>query len=208
MPPTFPALPSPASIGLLLAITTSCATALGGESPGLDELLARGELALVETHDDGSLNKVTVLSRIQAPRAVVWNKLADFENYVAWMPQVVKSQVVSRRESPEGTEVLVDWSIKVPGPNVQFRTRYILDEAAGSIVGTWVSGALEGSQWEWRLLDEGTSTMVFRISFSTAVADNWVLRQFDDDFHTLDVGINSATPIIEIKGLKHALGLP
>jgi hypothetical protein len=37
------------------------------------------------------------------------------------------------------------------------------------------------------------------------VADNWLLRQFDDRHHTLEYGINAATGFVETRALAAAL---
>ena len=75
-------------------------------------------------------------------------------------------------------------------------------------MGTQVSGALEGSHWEWRLVPEAGGTRVYRESYSTAVAGNWMLSQFDDSSHTLEIGLNAAAPIVELQALTTALVKP
>lgn len=36
---------------------------------------------------------------------------------------------------------------------------------------------------------------------------NWVLKQVEDENHTLDFGINSAVGIVEVRGIKRKLGV-
>lgn len=180
---------------LFLALPSS---ALGAE---LDDMLARGEVSLVESGPDGKLEQVTTLSRIHAPASEVWAKLVDFDDYRNWMPQVAKSKVVERADAT----ITVDWGIKVPGPNATFRATYDLDEAAHKVTATGVSGAVKGGTWEWLLTDEGETTLVTRTTYASAVIDNWIVRQFDDEAHTLELGLNAASPIIEVRGLKAAV---
>lgn len=172
------------------------------QAGSLDALLARGEVTLLETLPDGRLDKVTAMARVAAPRAVVWVKLTDWAAYETWMPQVADSTLVSA----EGNVAVVDWTIAVVGPNVSFRARYELDEAAGVIRGRQVSGALAGSTWDWRLTDEGATTLVERTLHSSVVETNWLVRQVEDANHTLDYGINTAIGVIELRGLRAALG--
>ena len=68
-----------------------------------------------------------------------------------------------------------------------------------------VSGALSGSAWEWRLTDEGSSTLVERVARSNVVDSNWILRQVEDANHTLDYGVNTASALVELRGLTKAL---
>ena len=167
----------------------------------LDDLLARGEVSLIESTADGGLQQVTTFSRIHAPVAGVWAKLIDFASYETWMPQVATSDEVERTEA----SVTVDWSIKVPGPNVNFRARYDLEPVAYKVTATGVSGSVAGGVWEWVLKDEGATTFVTRTTYASAVVDTWIVRQFDDEAHSLELGINAASPIIEVRGLKAAV---
>jgi ribosome-associated toxin RatA of RatAB toxin-antitoxin module len=167
----------------------------------LASLLARGPVALVETRADGHVDRVTALAHIDAPPDRVWSTIVDFGSYVAWMPQVEGSTVTSQTDHT----TVVDWSIATPGPNVTFTASYALDPVNRTVAGTWVAGALEGSHWDWQLVPDGSGTLVYRTCFSSAVSDNWLLKQFDDSAHTLELGLNAATPIVELKALQQAL---
>jgi hypothetical protein len=179
----------------------SCLVVPAHAADDLASLLARGQVALVETRDDGRVDRVTAIARIPAPIDRVWSQIVAFENYVGWMPQVVKSDVASRTAS----EVVVDWAVATPGPNVNFSAKYVPNEVTHTVRGTWVAGALEGSHWEWELVADGASTLVYRTTYSSAVSDNWLLRQFDDKAHTLELGLNAAAPIVELQALEKAL---
>lgn len=167
----------------------------------LDALLARGEVTLLETRPDGRLKQVTAIGRIKAPIDKVWAKLTDLGAYETWMPQVASSKVVSATSA----EVVVDLSIAVVGPNVNFREKLELDPATHTIRGTWVSGALSGSHWEWRLEARGEETMVWRTLYTNVVDTNWIVRQVEDANHTMEYGINVATGVVEMRGLKKAM---
>lgn len=180
---------------LALALATSA------HADDLQTLLARGPVALIETKDDGRVDKVTAIAKLDAAPDAVWTQIVTFEDYTTWMPQVVKSSVTSR----SGSEVAVDWAIATPGPNVAFSAKYELDAAARTVKGEWTAGALEGSHWEWKLVPDGAGTLVYRTTYSSAVSDNWLLRQFDDPSHSLELGLNAATPIVELQALEKVL---
>jgi len=126
----------------------------------------------------------------------------NFEAYAEWMPAIAKVDV---QEGSTDTVKTVDWGIQVPGPNVQFTGKYTINEADHTIKGVWASGALEGSHWDWELKDEGGKTLVYRTTFSNVVMDNWIVRQFDDEWHSLEYGLNAATPVLEAKALKERI---
>ena len=178
---------------------------LGFAAPALAEslesMLVKGEVALLETKADGRLRQVTAIGLIHRPAADVWARLVDFASYEVWMPQVADSTVVSASVDA----AIVDFSVAVVGPNVNFRESLVLDAAAHEVRGTWVSGALRGSHWEWRLVPSGSDTIVYRTLYTNVVDSNWIVRQVEDENHTLEYGINVATGIVEIRGLKKAL---
>ncbi|MFZ5481785.1 MAG: SRPBCC family protein [Myxococcota bacterium] len=170
----------------------------------LEAMLAKGEVSLLETRPDGRLRQATAIGLVRAPVDAVWAKLVNVGDYENWLPQCADSTVVST-----GTNTLVaDFSIAVVGPNVNFRESFVMDPDAKTIKGTWVSGALAGSHWEWRLVASGSHTIVYRTLFTNVVDTNWLVKQVEDENHTLEYGINVATGMVEIRGLKKALGVP
>lgn len=172
--------------------------------PELQDLLARGEVTLLETRADGRLRQVTTIALVRRPVDEVWARLVDFGAYETWMPAVADSTVVST----SGSTTVVDWTVSVMGPDVQFRQALTIDPAARTITGEWRGGALEGSRWTWRLVASGQDTIAYRELYTTVVDTNWFVKQAEDDQHTLEYGINVATGVVELRGLKAALGVP
>ncbi len=167
----------------------------------LDGLLARGELSLLETYPDGRLKQVTAIARLQAPLDTVWSVLTDYAAYESWMPQVRDSTLVSS----DGQTAIVDWTVGVVGPDIQMRQSLVADRAAGTIIAKHVSGAMAGSSWAWKLTDEGERTLVERTVRLNVVDGNWLIKQVEDEHHTLDYGINSAAGVVELRGLSQRL---
>ena len=183
----------------MIPLLLLAALAHGGE---LDDWLARGEVSVFETQPDGHLRQVTDIIDLPAPTETVWNKLVDFETWPSWMRSVSQAKIVGRT----GDAVDVQWEIAVVGPAVRFTGRYTLDKPGWAIRGVWTEGALQGSYWNWRLEPHGATTRLYRTSYTNAVADNWLLRQLDDQGHTLEYGINAASGFLEVSALKRALG--
>ncbi len=166
-----------------------------------DELLARGPVSVVETTEDSRVQQVTVYAHVEAPVEVVWDRLVAFEAYAGWMPQVEETTVVARTE----TTAEVAWVVRVPGPNFKFTATYELDPAQHLLVGTAKSGSLAGGKWHWKLSPHGTGTLVERTTYAGAVIDTWIVRSFDDSEHSMELGLNAAVPLIEVRGLKRAV---
>lgn len=189
---------------LSLLLSALCLAQVHPLSPtdDLSVMLRQGEVNLLETWPDGRLKQATSIAFIPAPAEKIWAVLVDFERYEEWMPQVVEARESGRTEAM----VVVDWRIAVVGPDVQLRTRYTMDMASWTIQGNWESGALSGSAWSWRLIPVEGGTKVYRSLRVYAVDSNWVLKQVEDEHHTLDYGLNSSVAVIEVRGLKRRMG--
>jgi len=164
----------------------------------LDAMLDKGLVSTVELQEDGRLQQVTAIVRIHASADQVWGVLIDFDRYTEWMPRVARSEVTKT----EGSSRVVDLGISVPGPNVRFDVSYDLDQRHRTLRATALSGAVQGGKWDFRVEPEGNGCLVYRTTYASAVVDNWIIRQFDDDTHAIELGLNAATPLIELQGLK------
>lgn len=167
----------------------------------LGALLRQGDLVLITPSADGHVQGVRTWSWYDAPVDVVWQQIVAYDAYAEWMPRVHAVEVLGRGEG----FVDIRWTLKVPGPKLVFAARYHVDEASRTIRGQWLDGALEGSSWTWHLVPDDGGTRVERELKTTAVTDSWLLQQFDDRWHTLEFGINAATPIVEAQGMRQAL---
>ncbi len=163
--------------------------------------LDQGELVQVQTGPDGQLLGVRALGRIDAPIDEVWKVLVDFDHHQDWLPMVVRTEVTAR----QGNTHTVEWTVQVPGPNLHFSCDWVVDEAQHTMRATGARGALEGGAWSWTLHDGGDHTLVERATEASAVVDSWLIRQFDDDARTLQLGINLTSPLVEVQGLKQAV---
>ncbi len=173
--------------------------ALAGE---LDTWLARGEVTVFESKSDGHLRQVTNITDIPAPIEAVWERILDFDHWSTWIPQVAESRIIARTAD----SVDVAWNLQVLGPPVKFSGRYQIDRAHWTIRGVWLDGALQGSYWDWKLEDRGGTTRLYKTAYINAVTDNWLLRQLDDEAHTMEYGINASSGYLEVKALKRSFG--
>lgn len=161
----------------------------------LTELLTEGPLASVERSADGGLERIVAIVDTPTSPEAVWACITDFTSYPEWMPGAHK--VTETRSEPAVVEH--DWVLEVPGPNVRFSTRFLLNQPEWTITGTATSKNLAGSAWAWSLEPLPTGgTRVFRSSLSTGIADNWLLDMLGDHKVLLDLGINLASPVVEV----------
>lgn len=163
--------------------------------------LDRQPVLVVDLRPDGHVREVRAMLEVRAPPEAVWARLVDFAAYADWVPLVEKSALLP---STDG-RVVVDWEVSSPGPNVRFVGAYTLDATTFTITGVQIDGALTGSTFGWTLLPTTTGTRVTRTTYVSAVTDNWLLRALDDPSHTLEIALNTASPIVEIVALKRSV---
>ena len=157
-----------------------------------------GEVVQVLTDDDGQLAGVRALGRIDAPIHDVWQVLIDFDHHEDWLPMIGRTDVTAI----EGSTYTVDFVVQVPGPNMRFSCDWVVDASTHSMRAVGARGSLEGGVWSWTLHDAGDHTLVERVTEASAMVDSWILRQFDDDARTLQLGINVTSPLVEVLGLR------
>ncbi len=177
------------------------ALALPIQAQDLDSMLSRGEVVLVESDAQGRVHTVTAMCTVPAPPPEVWALLTGWTQYASWMPKVGEAEVMAAREG----EVDVRWELDVPGPDVKYTATFALDPSTWSIQAHQIDGDLAGSTWSWRLEPVPGGTRVTRVSRSTAVADVGIVQQLDDEWHTIELGIYAATPVVELRGVQQAL---
>jgi ribosome-associated toxin RatA of RatAB toxin-antitoxin module len=191
-------------------VAAALALLLGAASPGaeaqppdrLDRMLARGPVVVVERDPSGALRRVVATALIDAPAEEVWELLTRVKEYPDWLDDVRAVEVVEVR----GEQLEVEVLLRVPGPDLSYRAELQLDRSSWSIRGRATSRNLAGSAWDWILEPQGDRTLVHRRSYSTALTDHWLLKQFPDQLHVLHLGINATTPLIELEALRRAVG--
>lgn len=160
--------------------------------------LEQGEIVQVRTDDAGQLTGVVAWGRVDAPVADVWKVLVDFDAHEEWLPMIVRTDVVEVK----GNTHTVDWTVAVPGPNLRFSCDWVVEPEKHHLRAVGAKGSLEGGAWSWTLHDGGDHTLVERTTEASAVVDSWLIRQFDDDERTLQLGINVTSPLVEVQSLK------
>lgn len=167
----------------------------------LDDLLADGPLVQVRDDGKGGVAEVTALIDVHAPVEAVWARVTDFAAYPSWMPGVLETTV----RAPSSTSLEVDWILKVPGPNVHYTGTYELDRVRWTVRGRAIGKNLAGSWWTWTLESVSpTLTRIHRTALNTAIQDNWLLNSLGDHKAILELGINTASPIIEVQSVRKA----
>ncbi len=173
------------------------------QASSVDALLQRGTVISVERSPSGALTQVTVMALVSASPEQIWAQISDFASYPEWMPGVHQTRV---HDEPDEPQVVVDWVLAVPGPNVRYTGRYQLDREHWTLSGEAISENLGGSAWTWTLEPVGAQTRVIRTARSQSISDNWLLDMLGEHKSLLDLGINLASPVTEVEAVKARCG--
>jgi ribosome-associated toxin RatA of RatAB toxin-antitoxin module len=124
----------------------------------LTGLLARGELALIESEPDGSPRQVVVFAVIHVPPERVFDAIFDVENYPKFM-KVVARQKITRR-SASGSMIAYEWEDDLPIFNLKGE-RMMRGQRPAWIEVKGVAGNFKDSldRWELYPLDGGKATL-------------------------------------------------
>jgi ribosome-associated toxin RatA of RatAB toxin-antitoxin module len=164
-------------------------------------LLARGELSLVESLEDGRLRQVTVIGLVEAPPERVWKVLTDYENWPRIISSVAEVEVVKR----EGKDAVVELEIEVPGSNVEYTRRHRHDPPRR--IDIWLEddeGDITTGGWRWELVphDGGARTILVNTLFYDAADASWVLRRMKASNPAADHGLCVASGMVAIRSVK------
>lgn len=175
-----------------------CMCAAPGAASGQDlmGLLEDGPVVMVQ-HDEGEFDQCTAIIRVDADKADVWDVITDFESHTEFMPKLRRASIESR----EGNVIEVSLVLQTPGRNTRYVMAYELDRPSWRIDVEWVSGDLEGTFGQWRLLDSGDGGTLLHYIGATRNYSRF-LQRFDDDQQTITIGVNVSSAIAMVRAVK------
>ena len=160
--------------------------------------LEKGPVLIINNDTDGAFDTVTTISIIHAPFQVVWNTILDINRYKDYMPQVIKSKILTNDEKSK--VITAEFEIEVPLNNTSYTLKHHLDFEKQKIDIYQIEGDLEGSHWHWELKSMKEKTFVYytgkTINFSS------FLQMFEDKNKTISMGINVASALETIRLIK------
>lgn len=165
----------------------------------LAPLLARGELALVESHDDGTARQVVIFSSIAAPPERVYDVIADVEKYPAFMPSVVHSKIVKR----QGPMVAYEWELDVPVFNLK-GTRAMRGARPTLIETRGVAGNFKESRERTELygIEGGKRTLAVFYRAIDVGSAGMILKTMVELEPSMEHGVNLASGFVHLRDVR------
>jgi hypothetical protein len=188
------------TIGVLAQVTVALSprSETSFDTWTLTDVLRNGPLVQMDYDAAGQVQAATAIVLIQAPRQVVWDTIANVRAYKTFMPRVVSQEVLD-----SGSDVLeVSTVLETPFVNTSYVLRYTFHPREYRLDLTWVSGDLEGSVYQWLLLEgprEGTT-----LGFYYGKTQNFsaLIARLEDPHKTMSLGVNVATVLAVAQAIK------
>ncbi len=168
----------------------------------LSALLEAGSWVLVE-EDQGKLTRTTAGILVDAPPDEVKAAVSDYASYKEWMPQLTRSDVVSRKGGAAEVAFTLSFRFSVFSKSLDYTLRY---KAKGDDRIEWerVSGDFAESYgaWSWMPLDRGKRTAAFYSFYVDIGGAGAMVKMALKASPQMEVAIATSTAILVARALK------
>jgi len=193
---------------LICIILFSVQAAFAGSrlSPPLDSetdpdslipLLRKGELSLVQSRPDGSLEQVASIVLIDAPLKKVFDTITDYAAYKNFLPNVVRSEIIYK----DADHTDVSFEIDVPIKNIHYTLRYRTNGKCVIEI-ELVKGDIKTGAYRWDLFDTDDGTVVIYTTVTDVSETSWIMKKLIDSQPTIEHAANVAAGILTVKAVK------
>lgn len=164
----------------------------------LKGLLAHGQLALIESHPDGSLAQAAILGVVAASKADLARIVQDPAKYPDFMPNFAEQTVKKR---PDG-KLAMTWELDVPLKNLEGTSLMTIEED-GSVDVVATSGDIARGRWRWEFLPFGPSkTLGVHYAYSDVRESSWVTKKVVEKEPLFEHGIVLASQTVALTAMK------
>ncbi len=164
----------------------------------LKDLLAHGQLALVESYPDGTLMQTAILGVVNAPKAKIAAIVQDPAKYPEFIPNFAE-QIVT----PKGDHQLhMAWELEVPITNLE-GTSLMTIEPDGSVDVVATGGDIKRGRWRWEFSPFGEGrTIPVHYAYSDVRESSWVTKKLVQKEPLFEHGIVMASGTVALAAMK------
>lgn len=164
-------------------------------------LIGDNELALVQSHPDGTFKQATVMAVVNAPRDIVWGVVTDYNNFAEFLPAIDRANITYA----QGDETVIAYRLNVPGPNISYTVRYTHNYPESIDIRLEDDkGAIKTGGWRFELypFDGGKKTFLVYYLITDVKEASFIMRLLLKNHPVLEHGINVATGLVTIRPMK------
>lgn len=166
----------------------------------LAPLLAKGDLCLVSSREDGTLAQVTAMGLANATPSAVWDAVTDYKGYPQWMPGVKKTRILKE----DAAQVRVAYELDAPGVKVKYtmiHSHSCPDRIENRLADD--KGSIKAGAWRWDFIphESGKKTFVVYSLYTDLRASSWLIKKLLNSQPAMEHGINVGSGVITLRAV-------
>ncbi len=164
----------------------------------LERLIRHGQLALIESYDDGTLKQVALLDEVKASAEKIEKIVQDPARYPEFIPNFAEQKVTPQ---PDG-KLKMEWELEVPMVNLT-GTSMMTIEKDGSVDVVAVEGDIKRGRWRWEFKPGPAGfTIPVHYAYSDVRESSWVTRMIVEKQPLFEHGIVIASTTVAMHAMK------
>ncbi|MEO1334411.1 MAG: SRPBCC family protein [Myxococcota bacterium] len=162
----------------------------------LQPLLAHGQLAVIESFDDGALRQVALIGAAKASAKRLHHVVSDAERYPEFMPNISHQKVTPH---PGGGRQLA-WTIKTPVSSMSGKALMTVGPSTVDVNAT--EGDVERARIHWRFVPTGEDRAIaLYYTYSDIRSASWVTRRLLNAEPLLEHGMVAAAGMVALSAM-------
>jgi ribosome-associated toxin RatA of RatAB toxin-antitoxin module len=164
----------------------------------LSRLLRHGQLALIESYDDGALKQVALLAEVNATSDRIAKIVQDPAKYPEFIPNFAEQKVTPQEDG----KLKMEWELEVPMVNLT-GTSMMTIEKDGSVDVVAVDGDIKRGRWRWEFNPRPNGvTIPVHYAYSDVRESSWVTKMLVDKQPLFEHGIVIASGTVAMHAMK------
>jgi ribosome-associated toxin RatA of RatAB toxin-antitoxin module len=161
-------------------------------------LLEYGQLALIESNDDGSLRQVALLTMVDAPKQKLASVVYEPAKYPEFIPNLAKQKVTEESKN----HLKLEYELEVPMVNLEGTSKMTIEDD-GSVDVVAVDGDIKRGRWRWEFnaLSE-TTTVPVHYAYSDVSETSWFVKKLIEKQPLFEHGIVVAASTVAVRAMK------
>jgi ribosome-associated toxin RatA of RatAB toxin-antitoxin module len=164
----------------------------------LTPLIRHGQLAVIESYDDGALKQVALLAEVNASPDKMQKIVSDPAKYPEFIPNFAEQKVTPQDDG----KLKMEWELEVPMVNLT-GTSMMTIEKDGSVDVVAVEGDIKRGRWRWEFNQRPNGvTIPVHYAYSDVRESSFVTKMLVDKQPLFEHGIVIASGTIAMHAMK------
>ena len=170
---------------------------------GLRGLMKLGALVAIESHEDGGLKQVAVMTMVAAPASKLASILSQPDSWPAFIPNFAEQ---TSKKLPDG-RIHLDWELEVPFVNLYGESMMTIEDD-GSIDVLNTAGDIPRGRFRWEFIKDGEGTAIpIHYAYSDVRQASFFTRMITDKEPLFEHGAVISAATVAMSAVKaHAEG--